>query len=153
MSAHHGETIERIIRREGHSISEVAKSIGISRRSLYSWFLQARIKVDLISKIGQVINYDFSKEFPELYSESANDDDTGIWKEKYFNLLEKYNALPTIIMESKSLKVSHGKFYVVFVNNDNKEYRLVLANQPTKLFIDTCKSAGYIIKCVNRDTG
>jgi predicted transcriptional regulator len=160
MPIHHGETIERIIRREGHSISKIAKLIGISRRSLYSWFLQSQLKVETMNKIGQVMNYDFSKEFPELFGAAAFTETSGqkpahnlmekdnmseVWKEKYFDLLERYNSLPTIIKKKRSKKISHDVFYLTFVNKNNQEYKLVLTSKPTKLFIETCKRAGYII--------
>lgn len=157
MPSHHGETIERIIRREGLSISKVAKLIGISRRSLYSWFLQSQLKLETIKKIGLVINYDFSAEFSELFKASdftetsrqkpvmENDNMSEVWKEKYFDLLERYNSLPTIILKKKPKKISHDVFYLIFVNKNKQEYKLVLTSKPTELFIEACKRAGYVI--------
>jgi lambda repressor-like predicted transcriptional regulator len=103
MSVHQGDIIERVIRRQGHSLTDLAKLTGVNRRSIYNWFLQPKLKPENIIKIGQAINHDFSVEFPGQFvpedfivSESAEETKEEIfdaWKEKYIDLLERYNLL------------------------------------------------------------
>jgi hypothetical protein len=109
---HHGQTIEKIIRRNGHSISDLAKVMNVNRRSIYNWFTQPRLKLHIVENIGYAIGYDFSQELPDLFmpmvfkrinskngSEvsvgliSSNVDEDDLWKDKYVDLLERYNQL------------------------------------------------------------
>lgn len=104
---HHGQLIEKIIRRNGHSITDIARLTKVNRRSVYNWFNKARLKPRTIKSIGEAIRYDFTALFPEfkdaieieevsfvetkptklLGSESFD------WKEKYIDLLEKHAEL------------------------------------------------------------
>lgn len=109
MELHHGQTIERIIRRNGYSITELARLTNVNRRSVYNWFNQRHLKPEIIYRIGMVINHDFSTVFPGLFdddyftaAEQANipqevearePDDNDIWKDKYIQLLERHNEL------------------------------------------------------------
>ncbi|HKG05829.1 MAG TPA: helix-turn-helix transcriptional regulator [Pedobacter sp.] len=110
MELHHGQTIERIIRRNGYSITELARLTSVNRRSVYNWFNQRHLKPEIIYRIGAVINYDFSTIFPGIFMNedfnpsehnkltepespvSRSQEDT-IWKDKYIELLERYNEL------------------------------------------------------------
>lgn len=118
MELHHGQTVERIIRRNGYSIAELARIIQVNRRSVYNWFNQRHLKPEIIFRIGSVLNHDFSSEFPSLfvkgetigkstlhYTESPeNTLSTGDsnWKDKYIDLLEKYNELLQLCIKNKS---------------------------------------------------
>jgi transcriptional regulator with XRE-family HTH domain len=111
MELHHGQTIERIIRRNGYSITELARLTSVNRRSVYNWFNQRHLKPEIIYRIGTVINYDFSTIFPGLFIDEdfnplvrpatspadpvANTlpEENIIWKDKYIALLERYNEL------------------------------------------------------------
>lgn len=107
MDIHHGETIEKVVRRNGHSITDVAKLTKVNRRSVYNWFNQPKLKPEIIYKIGCVINHDFSKELPMLFTsedfakgikehspvEVRLEEENDIWKDKYIDLMERYNAL------------------------------------------------------------
>ncbi|QNL51697.1 hypothetical protein H8S90_09045 [Olivibacter sp. SDN3] len=112
MDKHYGEIIEKVMRRNGYSISEAARTMKVNRRSVYNWFDQPKLKDNLIFKIGCALRYDFSKEFPELFTtedfqkafsntqvKRTNVVDelekTNYWKDKYISLLEKYNAMLT----------------------------------------------------------
>lgn len=106
MPLHHGNTIEKVIRREGHSLTDVARLARVNRRSVYNWFMKPKLKPDIIHRIGRVIDHDFSVEFPDLFT---TDDfrskqvaepaaapvveEFDIWREKYLDLLERYNQL------------------------------------------------------------
>ena len=103
MTTHQGDVIERIIRRQGHSLTDLARLTGVNRRSIYNWFLQQRLKPENIIKLGQAINHDFSQQFPDQFvpedfvGKTVNVETVAEpldqWKEKYIDLLERYNLL------------------------------------------------------------
>jgi transcriptional regulator with XRE-family HTH domain len=114
MSKHYGQILERAIRRNGNSISDVARLMNINRRSVYNWFNQSQLKAEIFYKIGRVINYDFSVDLPHLFTpedfvknqglavnkegELTQEPNENNWQEKYIDLLEKYNALLSEIL-------------------------------------------------------
>ncbi|MBE9585860.1 hypothetical protein IM792_15495 [Mucilaginibacter sp. JRF] len=104
MHNHYGKTVEYIIRRKGVNLSDLAKIMNINRRTFYNWFNQARLKKEIIIRIGAAIKYDFSAEFPHLVTPpeqpkslipkaqpSDDDHQNNNWKDKYISLLEEYN--------------------------------------------------------------
>lgn len=97
MSLHHGSIVEKAIRRSSRSITDIAKSTNLNRRSIYNYFNQKRLKPSLIISIGTAIQFDFSEEIPELKSNKNHIDVTfekeDYWKSRYIDLLEKYNAI------------------------------------------------------------
>lgn len=111
MPLHHGQIIEKIIRRYGHSISEVARLVNVNRRSIYNWFNDPTLKPDTIYQIAHVIQHDFSIEFPDLFTpkdfvfetkasfiaerkaELFGAEKDLLYKKKYLNLLKRYNEL------------------------------------------------------------
>lgn len=110
MDSNAGQIVERVVRRNKVSISELARRMQVNRRSVYNWFDQKTLKVDIICKIGHVLNYDFSIDFPDFFGDrgissmekvvdSANENDYNqpnsvhYWMVKYISLLEKYNEL------------------------------------------------------------
>ncbi|MFA6082880.1 hypothetical protein [Mucilaginibacter sp.] len=109
---HHGQIVEYLIRRNGYNLSDLAKSLKVNRRTIYNWFKQPQLKCDIIFHIGRIIRHDFSVEFPELFLPEQFDLiqkptyikqqlDINDWKDKYCNLLEKYNqALTKSLLES-----------------------------------------------------
>lgn len=120
MTKHYGQILERAIRRNGNSISDVARLLNINRRSVYNWFNQAQLRPEIFYKIGHVINYDFSTDLPHLFTpedfiikprlavnkqgELMEDVTNGnLWQQKYIDLLEKYNSLLSEIVVSDQL--------------------------------------------------
>lgn len=112
MLTHHGQILERVVRRNGHSISDVARLTNVNRRSVYNWFNQPHLKPEIIYRIGCVIDHDFSIELPHLFTpddfnkekkravavNSQEDNQIDVnnkhyWKDKYIDLLERYNEL------------------------------------------------------------
>ncbi|WP_407427997.1 helix-turn-helix domain-containing protein [Arcticibacter sp.] len=109
MEIHYGQILEKVVRRNGHSISDVARLTNVNRRSVYNWFNQQQLKADIIFRVGCVINHDFSIELPHLFTsedfergfkrasfsmsidDSAEDETQHYWKDKYISLLEQYN--------------------------------------------------------------
>jgi hypothetical protein len=111
--SHHGRTLEKVIRKNGHSISNIARMANVNRRCVYNWFTQRRLKLSIVKSVGEVIDYDFSREFPDLFPQvvlnqtatTGNLETTEayfkeqkalfFWKNKYLNLLEQYEDLLT----------------------------------------------------------
>lgn len=110
MDSNAGQIVERVVRRNKVSISELARRMQVNRRSVYNWFDQKTLKIDIICKIGHVLNYDFSVDFPEAFGErgissmekvvdSTDENEhkqpnsVHYWMVKYISLLEKYNEL------------------------------------------------------------
>ncbi|QNL52490.1 helix-turn-helix transcriptional regulator [Olivibacter sp. SDN3] len=111
MNKHYGEIVEKVVRRNGYSISELARLANVNRRSIYNWFGQQKLKPEIIYKVGCALKYDFSSEFPELFSSEdfqkafinskpvptdglINEiERINYWKDKYVDLLEEYNQL------------------------------------------------------------
>jgi predicted transcriptional regulator len=107
MNKHHGHLVEKVIRGNGYSISALASVLKVNRRSIYNWFKQTYLKQEIIYRIGIALGHDFHQEFPELFDpneflltdknkdtnqRTSNEQaDATYWKEKYLNLLEKYN--------------------------------------------------------------
>jgi lambda repressor-like predicted transcriptional regulator len=111
MSTHHGKTIEKVIRKNGHSVSGIARAVGVNRRSVYNWFNQPYLKADLLIKIGKAIEYDLSEILPHMrltienftpFPKKSNrqTNDPLYWKNKYTDLLKRYNNLILIVAPS-----------------------------------------------------
>lgn len=120
MGKHYGQILERAIRRNGNSISDVARLLNINRRSVYNWFNQPQLRPEILYKIGRVIDYDFSVDLPHLFTPEdfikkprltinkegqLMEDSSGTctWQQKYIDLLEKYNALLSEIVVTDQL--------------------------------------------------
>lgn len=115
MSTNVGKVIERVIRNEHVRISELSRKLHVSRRTIYNWFNQESLSIEIICKIGTAIMHDFSHEFPEEFAcldrkikdrISPKEDNAQLfpatpfdsveyWMNKYIKLLEKYNELLT----------------------------------------------------------
>lgn len=112
---HNGEIIELIVRRNKISISELSRKLNVSRKSIYNWFKKENLSIEVINKIGEILNHNFVNELPEKYEELHKEfkklklDKTAqpnpeadlalYWKTKYINLLENYTNL--LIKERK----------------------------------------------------
>jgi predicted transcriptional regulator len=110
MEKHYGQIVEYRVRKNGYSISDLAKSLQVNRRSIYNWFNQRHLKKDIILSVGCTLRHDFSEEIPEMFShedfncclyapvketnETAdNRAENELYKDKYVALLEQYNQL------------------------------------------------------------
>lgn len=108
MEINAGEIVEHAVRRQNVNISELSRKMNVNRRTLYNWFQQKSLNADVICGIGEVINYDFSKDFQhelKLHSskvthkskrmgrQKSQPAETAYWMEKYILLLEDYRIL------------------------------------------------------------
>ena len=101
---HRGEIIRKAVYNSGYTITEIAKSIGKSRKWMYLMFENSNVSLDIVLKIGKIISYDFSQEIKEFSSFSTrinSSASSGVneesspeyWKNKYLKLLESYSEL------------------------------------------------------------
>ncbi|MBI5217962.1 MAG: hypothetical protein HY958_03425 [Bacteroidia bacterium] len=117
---HRGEIIEKAVRESGMSITELARRLKRSRRHIYNIFNESTVDIDTILQIGNIIRRDFRKDIPDIarYTADAHKNsavkeggelykNAEYWREKYFELLEKYNAL----LEKVSVKGIGGSRY------------------------------------------
>lgn len=96
-----GAIVERVVRRSGISIAELARRIKVDRRSIYYWFKQSNLDAATIAKLGRALTYDFKQDFPDLNLDEQNEpvrslaptEEVMHWKTKYIGLLENYNYL------------------------------------------------------------
>ena len=105
---HKGEIIKQAVNESGLPVTQVAKSLGVTRKTIYNIFERIDVDNDTILKIGSIIHYDFSEKFPKLKrlnkTEEPQEDynakvitelkeEVDLWKGKYIALLEDYNKL------------------------------------------------------------
>nr|WP_199079272.1 helix-turn-helix domain-containing protein [Pedobacter sp. ASV19] len=106
---HNGEIIELIIRRDRMNISELSRKLNVSRKSIYNWFKQEHLSIEIITKLGNLLHHDFVYDFPEKYeelhhhltnakeaAEHVNGTDVNsaeYWRNKYIKLLEIYTGM------------------------------------------------------------
>jgi transcriptional regulator with XRE-family HTH domain len=112
-----GQIVEKVVKKDKMSISEISRKLNVSRRTLYNWFKAKDLSFDTIEKIGLVIDHDFSEEFPETFPFNKNlrngdfditnqqtkenlSDPIYYWMDKYIKLLERFNEV---------LPVKYGK--------------------------------------------
>ncbi|MFN7095896.1 MAG: helix-turn-helix domain-containing protein [Burkholderiales bacterium] len=107
---HKGQIVERAVRKSGYSLTKLAKSLGISRNTLYNRFDNPNLGYRFIIDVGNIIHYDFTLDFPEIRNEaemlgesSVRSIDRGAAEllrveGKYIRLLEKYTKLLGILV-------------------------------------------------------
>lgn len=125
---HKGQTVERIVRQNGYTLTRLAKRLNISRNTLYNKFNNPNLSFDFIMKVGEVISYDFSLDFPEMKREpkeiGADDSQYAIKKDleyagfmkEYFALANQHRSLLEFLVklandnEIKAIKEEIGRF-------------------------------------------
>ncbi len=124
MDKHIGQIVEYTVRKNGYSITDLGRELGVNRRTIYNYFENKHLKQNVIFKIGIIIRHDFSKDFPELFTAEefvpinktssinvhnlpVNDSDQLEWKDKYLSLLEKFNEL---LQEKVAVLLAIGLF-------------------------------------------
>lgn len=99
---HKGKIIEKAVRSNGVSITNLAKKMNRSRQWIYHIFESNQVSTDIIIEIGKAIHHDFSNDISSISNilktkptTNAASDNEGVeyWKQKYILLLEEYNNL------------------------------------------------------------
>lgn len=117
---HRGQIVEKIVRQSGYSLTRLAKSLGISRNTLYNRFHNPNLGYSFILDVSNIVHYDFSPEFPEM-KEAVELGGEGLTpaidrgtaellrvKGKYIKLLERYTELQSILVRIANENELHG---------------------------------------------
>ena len=88
---HRGQIVEKAVKNSGIKISELSRKLDKSRRFVYVLFSNEVAPLHYVRKIGTIINYNFSKEIPELEEDLGLSENDMSWKDKYISLLEEHN--------------------------------------------------------------
>jgi len=103
MRQHRGEILETVVRKSGYSLKVLADKLGVSRNTIYNKFKEHDLSYDFIIKVGELIHYDFTYEYPELKTSVSIDRNqyaAELWwlEKKYIRLLERYNQLLSFLL-------------------------------------------------------
>jgi hypothetical protein len=112
MEVHKGEVAKNIVHKCGMAITTISAGLGISRNTLYNKFEDPHLSDAFLLRLGDVIRYDFSINFPSLKQEKKEEiDDRDITyveravenllriDRKYIELLERYNGLLSMLVK------------------------------------------------------
>lgn len=119
MGIHIGKILEKVVRMERIGISELSRKLKVSRRTIYNWFEQENLNIQVLFDVGEIIGYDFTNELPEnmlhrhrrlpnieasplASEEEVSSNSVYFWMNKYVSLLEKYNHLLSTVSENSS---------------------------------------------------
>jgi hypothetical protein len=97
---HRGLYIKEIVKKSGLDVNEVIERIGISRSTLFKWYLKSDLDNVKMFRVAKAINHDIAIDFPEIdflnkKRQTTNDvvEVQDNFKVKYYELLEKYNVV------------------------------------------------------------
>ena len=111
-----GQVLATAVEASGLGKEEAAKKAGYTRSAYYKHIENPNLDYHILILYGKAINYDFTEEFPDMpkylleepeetYGKPKTIEDAlklvQQWKDKYLNLLEKYNKLIEERMEKK----------------------------------------------------
>lgn len=103
-----GQVLETAVKASGLGKEEAARRAGYSRAAYYKHIIDPDLDYHILMAYGKAIKYDFTDEFPDMpkYLLSEPEEAYGKpqtleeankmleqWKNKYLELLEKYNRL------------------------------------------------------------
>ena len=103
VKVHMGELVEKVIKKTGANVTELASAMGVSRRTIYNWYKEEVISVSILNKLSREIGYDFTaaenvispaviESEEQLENKEINQDDK-YWQSRYIELLERYSEL------------------------------------------------------------
>lgn len=64
---HQGEILQEAIKNSGISITHLVEELGITRPTIYRKFKDASLDYNFVTKIGDIIGHDFSRDFTSLH--------------------------------------------------------------------------------------
>jgi hypothetical protein len=116
MKQHRGRILAITVESTGLNKEDVAIRAGYSRSAYYKHVENANLDYHILMAYGKAIKHDFTAEFPDmpkymLYDIDDSRDDAmtreeairqrDSWKDKYLDLLEKYNKVIEELMNKK----------------------------------------------------
>ena len=103
VKVHMGELVEKVIKKTGANVTELASAMGVSRRTIYNWYKEEVISVTILNKLSRVIGYDFTTaenavnaeliDADEQLENNVSSQDDKYWQSRYIELLERYSEL------------------------------------------------------------
>ena len=103
-----GQILAAAVEASGLGKEEAAKKAGYTRSAYYKHIENPNLDDHILIAYGKAIKYDFTEEFPDMpkymmeepeeaYGKPKTIDEAGkiieLWKNKYLELLEKYNRM------------------------------------------------------------
>jgi len=103
MNQHRGEILEAVVRKSGYPLKTIAARLGVSRNTIYNKFREHDLSYDFIVRVGELLHYDFTYEYPEIKTTVSIDKNQHVaelwWLEKkYTRLLERYSQLLSFLL-------------------------------------------------------
>jgi predicted transcriptional regulator len=103
MNQHRGEILEAVVRKSGYPLKTIAARLGVSRNTIYNKFREHDLSYDFIVRVGELLHYDFTYEYPEIKTTVSLDKSKHVaelwWLEKkYIHLLERYGQLLSFLL-------------------------------------------------------
>lgn len=111
---HDGALLEKELRSQPMNYTEIAKALPSNRKTLYNWFNKPELPQDTIRKISTVIGVDLIAKYPGQWTgdrpyqaniaervRNLNESSVDFWKEKYYDILSKYNSMLEEKLNSK----------------------------------------------------
>ena len=103
MNQHRGKILEAVLKQSGYPLKVLAEKLGISRNTIYNKFKEYNLSYDFIVRVGELIHYDFTYEYPEIKSTvkiNKHQHFAELWwlEKKYTQLLERYNNLFSFLL-------------------------------------------------------
>ena len=93
---HIGKIVEKALKESGVTIAYLSKKLQVTRPTVYNIFEKKVVRPDTLLRIGNIINYDFSKYIDDtLFLKVAKSESEEVlyWKNKYIEVLEEYNKV------------------------------------------------------------
>lgn len=129
MENHRGKFVKKVIQEEGFSISKVAKTLRVTRVTLYNQFKKPNLSRDFILKVGKVIKYDFSLDFPEMQPKSTVP--TIAKHRKEYASYGMENVLELLTMEKKYTRLLdyHNQLLSLLIQIIDPEHLILLKEE------------------------
>jgi len=67
---HQGEILQEAIKNSGISITRIVEELGITRPTIYRKFKEETLDYNIVKRIGEIINHDFSTDFTSMQQSS-----------------------------------------------------------------------------------
>ena len=67
---HQGEILQEAIKNSGISITRIVEELGITRPTIYRKFKEETLDYNIVKRIGEIINHDFSIDFTVVQQSS-----------------------------------------------------------------------------------
>lgn len=114
---HYGELLRQAADKSDLNITQIAKRAGFNRTSFYNHIVNPDLPFHILERYAKVLKYDFTSIIPEMqkfqrfeepyapYKTPETKEEAihqmDVWKERYYHLLERYNAMMEEILKKK----------------------------------------------------